>query len=290
MGIKKSSILHLRIPFSLYLMPFFLFALTQAEIQNKVYPFIAFIALHLFLYPASNGYNSYFDKDEESIGGLEKPPIVEKELFYIALLFDVAAILLAFLISWKFALLLFLYGMVSKAYSHPIIRLKKMPFVGLLTVVVFQGFFTYAMTVLAIENLDFSAFFVRKTLFPGLLCSLLLLGSYPITQVYQHREDAKRGDLTLSRLIGIKGTFIWTASLFCLATIAFVYYFFLKYNLWIAMLFPFFMLPTFFYFLQWTFKVFKDEKNADWKSTMQLNKLSTYSFIAFFLFLFFYKF
>jgi 1,4-dihydroxy-2-naphthoate octaprenyltransferase len=50
-----------------------------------------------------------------------------------------------------------------------------------------------------------------KFLYPALLSTCLLLGSYPMTQIYQHEEDARRGDKTFSLLLGIKETFIFTA-------------------------------------------------------------------------------
>lgn len=62
--LQKATWLHLRIPFSLFLMPVFLFATSQAESINFREWFLAFVAIHLFLYPASNAYNSYFDRDE----------------------------------------------------------------------------------------------------------------------------------------------------------------------------------------------------------------------------------
>jgi len=94
------------------------------------------------LYPASNGYNSYFDKDEKSIGGLKNPPPVNTSLYYFSILLDIAAIVIAFWkISLLFSIMLLIYGLISKAYSHPSVRLKKYPILGWLTVGIFQGSF-----------------------------------------------------------------------------------------------------------------------------------------------------
>src|SRR5690349_14747751 len=126
--LSRSSWLHLRIPFSYFLLPVYLFSLAISPNLNEARLIWVFIILHLFLYPASNGYNSYFDKDEKSIGGLRNPPPVNKGLYFLALLFDLIALVLGY---WKinalFAIMLFIYGLISKAYSHPSIRLKKMP-------------------------------------------------------------------------------------------------------------------------------------------------------------------
>ena len=286
--IKKSTLLHLRIPFSIFLMPFFCFAASQSVHPNLWFLILSFLIIHLFFNPASNGFNSYYDKDEESIGGLENPPPVDKELLYVSLIVDLIGHLLCFLINWQFALMLFVIGLMSKAYSHPAIRLKKFPILGLLTVVFFQGGWTYLMSMLAINGLSFGDLITEKTLFAAGLCSILLLGSYPMTQVYQHGEDGRRGDLTISRMLGIKGTFYWTISVFSLGTAGFIFYFYTYYSMTIALVFPLFMTPTLLYFLFWFIRVMKEEKAADYKSTMNLNKISSLSFIALFTFLYFY--
>src|SRR5690349_13986709 len=143
---SRSSWLHLRIPFSYFLLPVFLFAVAISPNISETRMLWVFVILHLFLYPASNGFNSYFDKDEKSIGGLKNPPKVNKGLYYLSLLFDVLALLLGyFLINTQFAVMLFIYGLVSKAYSHPWIRLKKYPVTGWIAAGIFQGAFTFVM-------------------------------------------------------------------------------------------------------------------------------------------------
>ncbi|MEM9390480.1 MAG: UbiA family prenyltransferase, partial [Bacteroidota bacterium] len=195
---EKSTWLHLRIPFSFFLLPVFLFALAVSPNINESRIVIVLIALHIFLYPASNGYNSYFDKDEGSIGGLKHPPKVNPGLYYMALFFDAIAIVLGLLINWQFAVMLFVYGLVSKAYSHPSIRLKKYPYLSWFIAGFFQGFFTFLMTYAGLN--DYTIYQVMKSgvVIPGLLSSAILWGSYPMTQIYQHEEDSKRGDITLS--------------------------------------------------------------------------------------------
>src|SRR5882672_4273381 len=150
---SRSTWLHLRIPFSYFLMPVYLFALGISPNLVESRLLWTFMILHLLLYPASNGYNSYFDKDEKSIGGLKNPPPVNKGLYYLALLFDALAIGLGWLmISFTFAVMLLIYGLVSKAYSHPAIRLKKYPIGGWLVAGIFQGFFTFIMCYVGINK------------------------------------------------------------------------------------------------------------------------------------------
>jgi 1,4-dihydroxy-2-naphthoate octaprenyltransferase len=291
---KKSTWLHLRIPFSFFLMPVFIFSAAVAAKQSLdiLHFCLAFVALHFFIYPASNAYNSYFDKDEGSIGGLETPPPVEKELYFTALIFDLIGLLIGFYISLEFGICLFIYGLASKAYSHPSIRLKKRPIAGWLTVGFFQGFFTWWMTYRAVvseENrLPYSE--ILTTLFtfdtlilPALLSSALLLGSYPMTQIYQHEEDSKRGDKTLSLILGIKGTFIFTALCFAMSAVGFTFYFWkILDNSQLAIAFHLFLLPVLVFFISWAFRAFKNEKEANFRSTMRLNLLSSLCMNLFF--------
>lgn len=121
---SRSTWLHLRIPFSYFLLPVFLFALGVSPNFTESRLLWSFLIVHLLLYPASNGFNSYFDKDEKSIGGLSNPPPVKVGLYYVSLLFDGFAIVLGLKISVLFASMLLIYGLVSKAYSHPAVRLK----------------------------------------------------------------------------------------------------------------------------------------------------------------------
>jgi hypothetical protein len=92
--LDKNTIKLLRIPFSILLMPVFMLAWSQVEMPYSwLDVFIPFVILHLLIYPASNGYNSYVDRDEGSIGGLEKPPMPTENLFYVTLMLDIIALL-----------------------------------------------------------------------------------------------------------------------------------------------------------------------------------------------------
>jgi 4-hydroxybenzoate polyprenyltransferase len=188
----RNTIKLLRIPFSFFLMPLFLFALSQAEFVLWPKAILSFVIIHLLVYPASNGYNSYIDRDEGSIGGLEKPPIPTKSLFYLTLVFDFTAIILAaFFVNTLFAGCLVLYIAASRAYSSRLVRLKKYAIPGFLTVAIFQGAFTYYMSMAGITGE--AMLFSRESIFLLLGCSFQIAGAYPLTQIYQHEEDLKDG-------------------------------------------------------------------------------------------------
>lgn len=284
--ISRSSLIHLRIPFSIFLLPIYLFALAISPNFNPERILIVFVCLHFLLYPATNGFNSYYDKDEESIGGLKHPPKVTNNLLYISLLLDLAAILLALKISLLFAGFIFIYGMISKAYSHPAIRLKKYPWLSWLTAGFFQGAFIFWACYIGINDFPLSTLSNYPVLCAGLLTTLLLLANYPLTQIYQHKEDARRGDLTLSRQLEIKGTFIFSASLFVLTAILFVLYFISFYADKYAWYFvASFSLPALF-FIIWVFNYSKSANVVNFSNTMRLSWISALAMNIFFIYLF----
>ena len=274
-NVKKSTLLHLRFPFSFFLMPVFLLACAISDdlvIQNTI---LCFFILHFLVYPASNGYNSYFDKDEDSIGGLKNPPKVSVELYWISLMLDGIALILGLFISMEFSLMIFIYGLVSKAYSHPSVRLKKYPIAGWLSAGFFQGYFTLVLSIMAVSNLKIAETLNSTIQIPAVLSTVLLLGSYPMTQVYQHEEDGRRGDQTISRKLGILGTFHFTALAFTIAISGFVYYFYAYFGVTKAILFPVFLIPVLIHFASWYLNVRKDDARADFDSTMRLNLISS---------------
>ncbi len=266
-------------------MPVFIFATALAQSQDWFRLALSFFIIHFLVYPASNGYNSYFDKDEDSIGGLENPPPVSKELLYVSLILDFLASLLGLLVNFWFALAITVYGLVSKAYSNDKIRLKKYPFLSWLVIGFFQGAFTLWLVYQGVGSFSLETVFENKIIFAGILSSAILLGSYPMTQVYQHEEDARRGDLTISRILGIRGTFLFTMIAFLSAGLGYALFFWSYYSFEMAIIFQLSLLPVIIYFLYWFWQVLYDIKKADFRSTMCLNLISAICMNLFFTFL-----
>lgn len=287
----KSIIQHLRFHFSFFLMPVYWFAYSQASSPDLHKSIWAFFILHFLVYPASNAFNSYFDKDEGPIGGIEKPLPVDIRLYYVANAFDFIALALAYIFCGaKFAIAILVYVLISKAYSHPSVRLKKYPIFSWLVVGFFQGAFVY-LSVYQLINSNSTTFFESSTLLPALLTSLNLWAFYPITQIYQHDEDAKRGDITLSLKLGIRGTFIFTGVLFLVSTIGF-YIFFQDSSSPLPANFLIYltcMLPALVFFNIWVLKTWNNLSNANFKNTMILNLLGSLCLNIFFIILIFKK-
>ncbi|MGV3538997.1 MAG: UbiA family prenyltransferase [Rufibacter sp.] len=265
----------LRIPFSLFLMPIFWFAVSAAVGQVQPWRVMAvFFILHLLVYPASNGYNSYYDRDEGSIGGLKHPPQVTEALYWLVLAFDVLAVALATLLHWYFAAMVLVYLLISKAYSYKGIRLKKYPLVSTVVVVLFQGAFTFLMVQVG-SGVGEAVLFEKSNLLLALVSSLFLCGSYPLTQVYQHQEDAERGDLTLSLLLGLWGTFLFAGFSLLLATGLLLFTFWQRNQNSQSLIFLVCTLPVLVVFTQWLLKVRQNPAAADYDHTMRMNKVSS---------------
>ena len=273
---NRNTIKLLRIPFSLFLMPIFLLALSQSPQIKTLCALYTFLIIHLLVYPASNGYNSYVDRDETPIGGLEKPPLPTKALFYLTLVMDIFAIVLSFIVVSKlFSVCILAYILASRAYSSKQIRLKKYPLIGFLIVVIFQGAFTFFMCTIGIENASFNL--TNANIFIMLACSLQIAGAYPLTQIYQHKQDVADGVVSLSYKLGYKGTFLFTALMFIICNV----FYFLYFNE-VGRTNQFYILQLFFtpiliFFFYWLFKVVKNNSEANFKNTMTMNSIAAIS-------------
>jgi UbiA prenyltransferase family len=276
----RAILLHLRLPFSLVLMPVFWFAVSQVAHPDWGRVVVVGLVLHGLLYPASHAFNSYYDKDEGPVGGLAMPPPVDRSLLRTAWWLDAVALLMGVWVGWPFVAYLLTYGFVSKAYSYDRIRLKKYPIISWLTIGLFQGGLTYVATYQAVGQAGGGDLLAGHTLLAALLSTLNLLAIYPITQVYQHKEDARRGDRTISLVMGVRGTFLATLALFGLAMPGFYVYF--------AGGVPFYwltvaMLPAVVFFGFWYGRVRRQATAANFRSTMYMIGLAGLGLNLFFI-------
>ena len=282
--LQKSTITLLRIPFSFFLMPVFFFALSQVPAINYPKAILIFIILHFIMYPASNGYNSYMDNDEESIGMLEQPPRPTRQLFYLTAVLDIMAVVLSIFVSLIFALCIIANILASRAYSYRGIRLKKYPVTGFLTVIIFQGAITYFMVY------NGSLLPSSSSLFPwaGMLISSLLFGGfYPLTQIYQHEQDMKDGVQTISYKLGVNGTFVFSGIMYALAELALYVYFSIRRQTEHFFILQIFFVPVLVYFIYWWKKVNADRANASFKYSFRMNIVAALSTNAAFILLYF---
>lgn len=269
----RSTLLHLRLPFSFFLLPIFLFGLLEGHSIDPTRAWAAFFIIHFFLYPASHAFNTWYDRDEGAIGLLSAPPPVHPSLVWAAWVLDALALGSAWFLGWWFFGCLVAYTLGSKLYSWKVTRWKKKPIAGWLGVGIVQGSLTF---VAVVQGLGQPRPWTDPILWLGMATAALFLwGVYPITQVYQHEEDARHGDLTMSRLVGIRGTFGLSAGFLGAAVAAFVVLFVGEKGWPTALRFVGLQAPTLAYFLWWAVAVWKDPSRADFRRTMGLNLLAS---------------
>lgn len=211
------------------------------------------------------------DRDTTSIGGIEKPLQPTKQLFLFTVIMDVMAVILSLIISPVVAGCICIYIIFSRLYSYRRVRLKQYPVIGYLVVILNQGgliFFTVFMA--ANENVHAIIYW------QSIVCATLLIGGfYPITQVYQHKEDAADNIKTISMMLGKKSTFIFCAVVYAIAFALLFSYYASVNKLFLFGTLLLFFLPVLVYFTVWFLRVNKNIAYADFKHTMRMNTIAS---------------
>jgi len=265
MTIYKSTIQLLRIPFSINLLPIFLFAIYTADQISWWKLALIFIVIHFIFYPASNAYNSFMDRDTGAIAGIEKPPKPTQQLYYASIVLDLLGLLISAFISMPFLVINLLLVLLSRAYSWRGIRIKKYALAGFVMVALAQGGASFLNMYMGMNEVGIDAISSgvwRNTI----VASLFVAAIYPITQIYQHEEDESNGDMTISRLLGIRGTFLFSGFIFILANV--LLYFSLELRPFI--IFELVMLLPMVYFIYWMLITWDDFTKANFKRTMTM--------------------
>jgi 1,4-dihydroxy-2-naphthoate octaprenyltransferase len=200
----KDFIIHLRLKFNLYIVPIYLYGIVLSDGTIFTTSFVLeFLIIHLFLYGGINALNDYYDRHEEGpIGGLQNPPPVHGDsLFYLAWLWKLIGLYFSLKHSTSNFVILYLIGiLISVGYSHPSVRLKSSPLWSLIIVGFLQGFGAYCSGAKTIR----SSF---KFYTGGFVITLITIGFYPLTQIYQIEQDRRQGDKTLAIYLGVEKTF-----------------------------------------------------------------------------------
>ncbi|MEO7264243.1 MAG: UbiA family prenyltransferase [Ferruginibacter sp.] len=269
--IKSSTLQLLRFHFSFFLMPIYWFALSQVIHIDSSRAILVFIILHFMVYPSSNAYNSFMDRDTGSIGGIKNPQAPTRQLFNASLLLDALALICSLFISIYFMLGILAYILASRAYSYRGIRLKKNPFLGYFTVIFFQG----AVCFFLVKHGASESKTLSVPLIAMVASSLLIGGFYPLTQIYQHQQDNADNVISISLVLGYRGTFVFTAVIYILAMIALGWYFANNLELDRFFIIQIFLLPVLVYFFWWFYQVYKNIEAANFKNTMRMNLLAS---------------
>jgi 1,4-dihydroxy-2-naphthoate polyprenyltransferase len=253
-------------------MPVYWLALSQTNHIDIPGAIIVFVVLHLLVYPSSNGYNSYMDRDTGSIGGLQKPMPATKQLYHVSIGMDLLALSIGYFVSPLFATGLLLYIAASRCYSYRGIRLKKYPIIGYLTVIIFQGALIFFLVMHGCSSDK-----TREVPLVGMIAASLMIGSfYPLTQIYQHMQDKEDGVITISFLLGYRGTFLFSAFIYFLAMLTLGIFLSFRDQWKEFIIIQLILLPVLVNFLLWFSRVYRDAHEANFRSTMRMNALASF--------------
>ncbi len=263
----------LRLPFSVFLLPISLFSFYYIQPTIDYQLILVLIIWHLLVFPSSNAYNSFHDRDEGPIGALEAPPKPTKLLLQVSNLMDSLAILLSIFINLYFTAFVIVFIVVSRLYSNRQVRLKKYPVAAFLIVCLCQGSGVFVANIFGLSSAVL--FSNTSVIYSAIACYFFIGTMYPLTQIYQHKADAEDGVKTLSIMLGKEGTFIFSGFMYLMATL-FIYLSFHDNqglnNFWI---FNIVMLPAAIYFINWSIRSFRNEAQVNYKNTMTLLVLSS---------------
>lgn len=195
-------IMHLRWHYQLFILSggFLLGGFLSADLD--IQPFlIQFGNVHLLLFGGATAYNSYWDKDEGPIGGLQNPPKMKKWMWGSSLVLQGVGLLIAagqgFLYSGIYVLSMSFFWV----YSTPHARWKSHPVKSLIAIGISTGFNSVLLGYLAAGNDTVGT----PVWVAAAGVTLMLLSLYPISQIYQVEEDRSRGDHTFAVQHGKKG-------------------------------------------------------------------------------------
>jgi 1,4-dihydroxy-2-naphthoate octaprenyltransferase len=221
----RETLLHLRFPFVYVLSPIFVWGAFWGPGDWTARTTLAFLLVHLALYPGANAFNSAFDEDTGPIGGLARPPAVPRGLAGWSAWLQGAGAALSPVVGPGFAVGYALLWGVFTAYSHPRTRWKRSPIASTAAIVAGQGGVGYWLG-WSSSGHRWSALGAPAGTWSApdgwalAAACAVVAALYPLTQVYQLDADRARRDRTLAAVLGPRGTLAWGAGGFALAAAA----------------------------------------------------------------------
>lgn len=219
----RETFLHLRFPFVYVLSPIFVWGAFWGPEGWTGRTTLAFLLVHLALYPGANAFNSAFDRDTGPIGGLARPPAVPPGLARWSAWLQGVGAALSPLVGAGFAIGYVLLWGVFTAYSHPRTRWKRSPLASTAAIVAGQGGLGYWLgwSASGSGGVPSGAWSATDGWALAAACAVVA-ALYPLTQVYQLEADHARRDRTLAAVLGPRGTLAWSGGGFALAAGALV--------------------------------------------------------------------
>lgn len=212
----RDFLLHLRLHYQVFILsgPYLLGGLlagtasaagagasTLAPLRDWPSFLLHFVTVHIFLFGGVTVYNSFWDKDQGPIGGLRRPPPLAPWTLPASWLVQGLGLVLAAFADARFLAAYLISGLLFYLYSSPRHRWKGRPWPSLFAIGVSTGSCSLLMGFFAAGG----AGLPPSVLLAALGVALVLLSKYPLSQVYQVEEDARRGDRTFALAFGMRG-------------------------------------------------------------------------------------
>lgn len=234
----RAYITLLRLPYQLQLGPIFAWGYVlgggRLARADEAWRFLTvFVLFHIGAFGGLTALNSHYDRDDGPVGGLWQPPPAPSRLLLFAWMVQVAGLVLLSPFGWKLCGVYALILALSLGYSHPRTRWKGHPLQSLLVVALGQGvldFLAGALTAsLVIKAATYGSglqpiAMISAALWWGMAgVTCIVVGFYPLTQLYQADADARRGNVTtaiwLLRRWSRRGVFVFAAMAFGLGAV-----------------------------------------------------------------------
>ena len=266
-----------RIRYSLFLMPIFWFAyavstITRTSVSNAV---LVFAIIHLLIHPSTFAFNRFLSADKDKLFNADTLKITKQSTLFFLILIDVSSIILSLWVSKYFAVMIFIYIIISKLYGYFIVNKGIFNLYGFVVGGIIQGSILFlfiqeglhvpAPLILSKTNLTFS-----------FLCTLFILGTYPVTHLHNLN---KHKDLTqqLNTKISVWSSILFSGKSFLITSKILGIILFTTHHLFYYEVYIFCMIPLILFFGFWLVKVNKSFSTIDYKSTLQLNYVSSFA-------------
>lgn len=193
-------LLHLRLHYQFFILSGgYLLGGLLADQMNAAQFWLQFINVHVLLFGGATAYNSYWDKDEGPIGGLKNPPKMTRWMHPVSLGMMAAGLVWAFEVSLYYVAVYMVSILLFWLYSTPHARWKGDPHLSMVAIGVSTGTNSVLLGFWAAGGV-----FSLPVLAGSVGAALIFVSLYPVSQIYQAAEDAKRGDLTFSMRYGLQ--------------------------------------------------------------------------------------
>lgn len=199
----RSFFLHLRWHYQILLLSggYILAGLFIEDLNFRNY-WIQFFNVHLLLFGGATAFNSFWDKDEGPIGGLKYPPKMTPWMRPAAIVIMITSWMLAWEQSIFFHLFFGISFLLFWLYSTPMARWKSHPVLSIFVIFQSTGCGGFMLGILA-----GGGWLELSSLAGACGAGLVLISMYPVSQIFQQKEDKLRADQTFAIKYGSTGVY-----------------------------------------------------------------------------------